>query len=186
MKKSKIQIGMRFERLVVMNREGTDNLLKHRNSVWRCLCDCGTIKLVRGHHLLREGTKSCGCFRGESASKRRWRHGQSRSKTYASFNGMVNRCNNPKTINYNNYGGRGITICKRWLGKDGYINFSRDMGERPEGYTLDRINSDGNYEPLNCQWSTFSTQIRNRHKEIFCNKLIYEREKGFSFDLRRE
>lgn len=82
--------------------------------------------------------------------------------TWKSWSGMVERCTNSNHAAYAHYGGRGITVCDRWQGKDGFANFMQDMGERPEGLTLDRIDNDGNYEPGNVRWATAKQQARNR------------------------
>jgi len=75
---------------------------------------------------------------------------------------MIQRCTNPKREDFERYGAAGITVCRRWKGRGGFVNFLQDMGERPEGTTLDRINSKGNYEPGNCRWATLEVQIANR------------------------
>lgn len=78
------------------------------------------------------------------------------------YTGMKQRCYNANSKFYSHYGARGITVCERWLGVDGYKNFIADMGERPAGLSIDRINNDGNYEPNNCRWANTSTQMANR------------------------
>jgi hypothetical protein len=77
---------------------------------------------------------------------------------------MLDRCLNPKAPNFHLYGGREISVCDRWRGKDGFGNFIEDMGERPKGTSLDRIDTDGNYEPSNCQWADAVDQAKNRRK----------------------
>lgn len=86
-------------------------------------------------------------------------HGKHRTPTYRSWEGMKQRCRNPKATGYARYGGAGISVCERWLK---FENFLADMGERPEGTTLDRIDSSGDYEPGNCRWADRSAQNRNR------------------------
>ena len=87
-------------------------------------------------------------------------HGMHRSKEYKSWAGMIDRCTNPKSTAYRNYGMRGITVCSRW--RNSFISFYEDMGDRPKGATLDRINNEGNYEPSNCRWATWSIQAVNK------------------------
>lgn len=95
------------------------------------------------------------------------KHGMSRSGTYYSFHAMQLRCLYDKGGSYERYGAKGITICDRWVGVEGFDNFVNDMGERPRGTTLDRIDSTGNYEPSNCKWSTSIEQANNKSNTLW-------------------
>jgi len=130
---------------------------------WLCRCKCGTVRTLQGCGLVSGMSKSCGCFNLESISARskivNRTHGLTNSRTYSSWIAMKKRCEYEKAINYANYGGRGIKVCERWVS---FENFLEDMGVRPEGMTLDRVDSNGNYEPSNCRWATWEQQGRNR------------------------
>lgn len=141
---------------------------------WHCRCDCGEEFIANGSDLYGNRTTSCGCLQRErtaAANARRIRHGHARdnglggratSPEYRSWKAMKERCRNVNAPNYHLYGGRGISVCERWLEKDGFNNFLADLGERPDGATLDRINNDGNYEPGNVRWATPKEQSNNR------------------------
>lgn len=130
---------------------------------WPCRCECGNTLVVRGDMLKCGNTRSCGCLKIESATKHGHscsRPGKPPSRTYVSWQAMTVRCTDPTDEHYPSYGGRGVTICQRWLD---FRNFLEDMGERPPGKTLDRFpDRDGNYEPGNCRWGTPGQQARNR------------------------
>lgn len=128
---------------------------------WVCSCSCGKIHLVAGDNLRSGQCKSCGCrggkfLHGQSATTTR--KGQA-SPTYRSWQAMKQRCMNSNHTAYPRYGGAGITVCQRWMTFD---NFIADMGERPEGHTLDRKNSKKGYSKANCRWATSQVQFENK------------------------
>jgi hypothetical protein len=149
-------------RLTVLGR--ADN--KGAQARWLCGCECGAVKVVRGDHLRSMAIQSCGCLRRESSRKtgKKERHGMSFSLTYSSWRAMLKRCYDRNHVSYDDYGGRGITVCQAWI--DDFRNFLCDMKERTEGLTLDRINVNGNYEPGNCRWSDYSTQNSNKRLSL--------------------
>ena len=148
--------GQRFGRLVALEPIGKD---KHNQVMWKCRCDCGKECVVIGHSLICGNTRSCGCLQKEIVGTLKRTHGMSCSSTYLSWHNMIQRCENPKAINFQNYGGRGIKVCESW---HKFENFLTDMGERPPGKTLDRIDNDGAYESGNCRWSTHHEQNMNQ------------------------
>lgn len=141
-------------------------MLSKDGTNWHCKCDCGTVKTVKKCALLRrepKGLKSCGCLQREAAAKigreKNRKHGMKGTATYRSWLSMRNRCQNPGNVAFHKYGGRGVSVCERW---NVFENFLSDVGERPIGKTLDRIDNNGNYEPSNCKWSSPSEQSSNR------------------------
>lgn len=154
--------GNKYSRLTVISYAGVVN----RKSHWLCLCDCGNELPVRGDSLKDGNTQSCGCLKMDSAT----RHGHNSSKTgpsrtYTSWQSMIARCYNPRFAHYGRYGGRGIKICDRW--RHSFNHFLEDMGERPDGHTLDRKDSTKGYSPNNCRWATPLEQSRNRSSGRF-------------------
>ena len=153
--------GQRFGRLVVVGLEG----LKSGHLLWKCRCNCGKHVFVFGYNLMAGNTKSCGCYKIEKLLKNSVSHGMSNTATYKSWASMKRRCSATNLRCYKWYGGRGITVCDRWL--NSFDNFLKDMGERPVGTSLDRIDTNGNYEPSNCKWSTIIEQQNNRRTNRF-------------------
>jgi len=151
--------GKRFGRLQVVS----ETLMRQsRKIIWLCHCDCGKYAYVTRTDLQTGHTQSCGCLHREQTGRIKLSHGQSRvgktSSLYMRWAQMIQRCNNPDHPRFKDYGGRGITVCARWLA---FENFAADMGEPPAGMMLDRENNDGNYEPGNCRWVTQLVSARN-------------------------
>lgn len=131
--------------------------------LWLCNCDCGKQTSIPS---ARFGvTLSCGCIQRSATglqNRLRSRENISQTTIYKSYRSMLTRCLSPTAPNYSIYGGRGIRVCDRWLGPDGFANFCRDMGERPPGMSLDRKDVNGDYTPENCQWADAKAQAMNR------------------------
>lgn len=147
-------IGNRFEAWTVLSDAGLNN---DGACQYRTVCTCGS-EHIRIGALLRNGTaEPCGC------SVLPYKHGMSRDGMWRTWYGMIDRCANPKSTSYKNYGGRGITVCSSWL--ESFVSFYSDMGDKPTPkHSIDRIDNDGDYTPDNCKWSTRPEQQRNQRK----------------------
>jgi len=170
MNKPENLIGKKFDRLTVIKLIGKN---KHKQFIWECLCNCGNKTIVNTYRLKAGKVKSCGCLRTETTIKRSLKHGHNkrnkRSKTYATWAHMIQRCFDKNCKEYEYYGKRKITVCNRWNPKKGgsFENFLKDMGECPgKGYSLDKINNDGDYYEKNCHWATNKQQQRNTRRNI--------------------
>lgn len=138
---------------------------KSGNIFWKCQCSCGNIRSVAGHRILRGESKRCnnGSFHGKGINKT---HGMKGTKIYSVWSNMKIRCLNPKAQNFYLYGGRGITVCDRWL--SGFENFYEDMKDGyAEGLHLDRIDVNGNYCKENCRWIAPTQNARNKRNTAY-------------------
>jgi hypothetical protein len=180
--------GRYYGRLYVLRRAGSGT---SRRAMWMCLCDCGATSTARGDCLRRGEASSCGCFQRESLARRKpgTTHGKSGSPEWFSWKNMRTRCENPGRPDWGRYGGRGIVVCDRW---QDFLNFLSDMGPRPTGTTLDRIDSNGDYEPGNCRWATDIEQQnnkRNNHRIEYAGRTQtiteWARETGLRSDTLR-
>lgn len=147
--------GQTFGRLTVIGRAGR----RGNDATWRCTCSCGGSTEAAASHLKRGAVTSCGCW----VTDRLTTHGLTGTRIYVIWRNMRWRCTNPNHKDYANYGGRGITVCDRWQKLE---HFLEDMGEPPEGYTIERKNVNGHYVPGNCIWAPQEVQQNNRRNNV--------------------
>lgn len=152
----------RFGKLIALSCIGRAGSAYHKQ--WSCICDCGKPVNVYAHNLRRGITSSCGCLQQERTSNANAKHRLCATKEYKTWQGLRGRCNNKNSLDYPDYGGRGIKVCERW---DDFNNFLSDMGNAPKGFSIDRIDVNGNYEPSNCRWADAKTQARNKTNSRF-------------------
>jgi hypothetical protein len=178
----------RFHRLLVLR---FSHKTKTNMMYWLCKCDCGKEKTIASSCLKAGTTKSCGCFRSEYMARSKLLHGLSKTTEYRSWVEMIKRCTDRKNHAYSDYGGRGITVCERWLKIE---NFLTDMGKKPEShYSIERIDNNGVYEPSNCKWATPKEQSCNRRSNIYLTHngeeltiSQWESKLGFNKDVVRK
>ncbi len=152
-------IGQKFERLTVTNREKNN---KSGQSMWLCRCDCGNERIVLGQNLRGGLTKSCGCYHAERVKESKTTHGLTKTRIHRIWANMKRRCLNKNDSAYKNYGGRGISVCEEWLNSfQTFHEWAMHNGYN-DMLTIDRIEVNGNYEPLNCRWVSLKEQQNNR------------------------
>ena len=158
--------GQDFGELTVIERTEISSV---GHVLWNCQCSCGNNVTVSSFDMRNKVIRSCGCLPRRRIRRTSPIHGRCETPEYKIWAAMLQRCSNPNSTGFKNYGGRGITVCNRW--RESFENFFADMGDRSPGTSIDRINNDGNYKPGNCRWASASVQRQNQrpHKKRKAN-----------------
>lgn len=155
--------GQKFGRLLVLSFVGKN---KFGHLLWKTKCDCGNEKTVAGNNMVQGMTLSCGCLKVDAHLKSHLTHGACHTREYRIWSNMKNRCSNSNCNRWHIYGGRGIKVCDRW--RNSFESFLADMGKSPTGMSIERVDTDGHYEPSNCRWATPKEQANNMR----CNRVL--------------
>lgn len=161
-----IELNSRFGRLVTISQYKSIRSSGRTKAYYPCICDCGKELIVESHHLRSGHTISCGCAQIERTARRNRTHGLSHTAIYKKWSGMLRRCTNPKEVSFPDYGGRGISVCPEWKKFKTFHQWALES-EFQEHLTIERIDTNGNYEPANCKWIPSHEQARNKRNNRY-------------------
>jgi len=170
MKYPKDLVGLQFGRLTVISQ--TPNDRPYRVSLWNCQCVCGNSRVVQRSALVCGVQVSCGCFMRMRVKETHTTHGLHRHSAYGTWKAMIDRCYNPDSKDFKDYGGRGIQVCDEWRDLAGFV---AGMGPKEKGQSIDRLDENGDYEPGNCRWTDALGQGEHKRNNAIITRLGSQR-----------